>query len=82
MPIRFEPLLDLRADRMPVHDDAAVVGLVEQEGLADPAQVRLELLIDRDAGTNAGVHEQIIAEAAGIDEAPQELLMLLAGSPP
>src|SRR5213076_3557880 len=28
------PLLDLRTDRVPVHDDATVVGLVEQERLA------------------------------------------------
>ena len=44
------PLLDLRADRVAVDDDEAVIGVVEQERLADPAQVGLALLVERTPG--------------------------------
>src|SRR4051812_38649862 len=43
-------LLDFVADGVAVDDDAAVITVVEQERLADPTQVRLELLLDRNPG--------------------------------
>ena len=68
---------DLGPDGMAVDDDEAMIGLVEQEGLADPAKVGLALLIELDARTNTGVDEEIIAEAAAVVEALEELHMLL-----
>src|SRR6476659_8016805 len=53
-----------------------MVAVVAQERLADPAQVRLSLLVELDPRPNSRMDEQIIAEAAGIDEAPQEGDML------
>src|SRR4051812_17972470 len=66
------PLLDVRADGVTVDYDEAMVGLVEQKRLADPPQVRLRLLFELNAWTNAGVNEQIIAEATGIDKIVQK----------
>src|SRR3954447_4959458 len=57
------PLLDLTADRVPVDDHEAVIGVVGEERLADPSQVRLGLLSKLDARTNSGVHEKVVAEA-------------------
>ena len=71
------PLLHLAADRMAMNHHEAMVGFVEQEGLADPPHVRLSLLLQRNAGPDAGVDEEIVAEAAAIGEALQERDMLL-----
>src|SRR3954471_19624940 len=57
--------LNRRSDRMAVHDREAVIGLIEQKRLADPAQVRLRLLLQLDARSDAGMNEQIVPEAAG-----------------
>ena len=65
---------------MAVNDDKSVIGLVEQEGLADPAQIRLALLVDLDAGANAGVNEEIVAEAAAIIETLEEFDVLPGNS--
>ena len=54
---------------MSVNDDEPVVGLVGQERLADPAQVRLGLLVERDSRADPGVNEQVVAEAAGVGKA-------------
>src|SRR6476469_1330296 len=70
-------LVDGAADGMAMNDDKAVIGLVVEERTANPAQVRLPLLVEQYAGTDAGMDEQIVAEAAGIDEAPQERDMVL-----
>ncbi len=43
------PLVDRRADGVAVDDDESVVGLVDEKRLADPAQVRLALAVERDA---------------------------------
>ena len=51
------PLLNLRPDRMAVNDHEPVIRLVEQEGLANPAQVGLQLVLESDVGTNARVNE-------------------------
>ena len=48
---------------MAVDNDEAVVGLVEQERLANPAEVRLALLIERDAGPR--FERGRLGEAAG-----------------
>src|SRR6476620_7475519 len=69
--------LDFRADRMPMDDHESVIGVVVQERLADPAKVGLTLLLDLDPGADARVDEEIIPEAAGVDKASEELLMLL-----
>src|SRR6266851_3692889 len=74
------PLIHLIRDGMPVDDDEAMVALVEQEGLADPAQVRLALLVDLDARPDSGMDEQIVTEPAAIDEGLDELDMLLGYS--
>ena len=54
---------------MAVDDDEAVVGLVEQERLADPAKVGLLLLVDSIPGRMPAWTNKIVAEAAAIDEA-------------
>ena len=76
MPIRFAPLLHLGADGVTVDDDESVVAVVEQEWLADPAKVGLGLLLELNPGPDTGVDEQIIAKAATIREALEELDML------
>ena len=43
------PLLDLGPDGMPVNHDEPVVGVVGEERLADPPQVELGLLVERDS---------------------------------
>ena len=58
---------------MAVDHDEAVIGLVEQEGLADPSEVGLALLFELNPGPDAGVDEQIITEAAAIGKALEEL---------
>lgn len=61
-------LFNLGADRVPMHNDAAMVGIVEKERLSDPAQVLLELVLDCNPGTDSSVNEEIVPEAARIDE--------------
>src|SRR3712207_5247585 len=56
------PLFDLLNNRVAVHDYAAVLLGVVEEGLSNPTQVGAGLLLDRDAGANPGVHEKIVAE--------------------
>lgn len=46
---------------MPVNDELSEVLLVQQEVLPDPQQVFILLLIERDAGPHAGMHEKEIA---------------------
>src|SRR4051812_24268682 len=70
------PLFDIRRDRVSMDDDKAVIRLIEQERLANPPEVRLILLLERNAGADAGMDEEIIAEAARIDEASKELDVL------
>ena len=69
-------LVDFVGNGVSVDDDEAVVAFVEEKRVADPPQVRLALLVDLNAGPDAGVDEQIIAEAAAVGEAFQELDML------
>src|SRR4051812_45949231 len=71
------PLLHFGADRMAVDHDEAVLTVVEQERLPDPAQVGLLLPVERNSGANAGVDEQEIAELAAVDEASKEFDMLI-----
>ena len=55
-----------------MHDHAAMIMAVGQEGAADPAQIMGLLLVDRDARADAGMDEQIIAEAERVAEAFEE----------
>ena len=73
-PVR--PLFDLMGDRVTVDDDIAMVRVVQQEGLADPAEVRLPLLLQDNSRPNSSVDEQVVAEAACIDEPFEEFDML------
>lgn len=73
-PVRL--LLDFVANRVPMDDDAAVIGVVEQERLPNPAQIGLQLFLDADPWPNPRVDEQIVTEAAGIGEAVEELAVL------
>ena len=82
MPIRFVFLLHFRRDGVAVDDDDAVVGIVEQERLADPSQIGLPLLLERDPGPDPGVDEQIVAEPEGVDEVGDELDVRLRDGPP
>src|SRR5215217_5051738 len=65
--------LDPVGDRVAVDDDESMLLAVAEEGLADPAQVLHMLIVDRDAGANAGMDEEIVAEAERVAEAFQEL---------
>ena len=77
MPMRFGRSSTVGGDGVTVDDDESMVPFVEQEWFADPAQVGLALLVERDPGPDPGVDEQIVAEAAGVDEALQELDVLI-----
>ena len=57
---------------MAVDDDAAEIRVGVQERLADPHQIPFGLLVQRHAGPEAGVNEQIIALAVGQREAAEE----------
>src|SRR6478672_1503351 len=72
-PDPVSPLLNLGADGMAVDHDESVIGVVKQEWRANPAKVGLGLLLELDPGTDPGMDEQIIAKAAGIHEAVEEL---------
>src|SRR6185369_4497260 len=72
----------LVADGVAMDDDETVVGLIEQERLADPSQVGLELPVELDAGANARMDEEIIPEPAGIGEGLEELHLLLRNRAP
>ena len=61
------------ADGMPMDHHEPVIAVVEQERLADPAQVGLPLLVKRDARANSGMDEEVIAEAASIGETTEKL---------
>ena len=50
-----------------------MVGVVEQERFANPAKVSLGLLFEVDPRPDSGVDEKIVAEAAAIGEALQEV---------
>src|SRR3569623_269454 len=67
--------LDGITDGVAMDDDEAVVGLIPEEWLADPAQVRLLLPFDLHSRPDTGMDEKIISETAGIGERPQELDM-------
>ena len=71
------PLLDRGRDGVPVNHHKTMVGLVKKEGVTDPAQIRLKLLVELDTRPDAGVDEQEITEPAGIDEAFKELDVVL-----
>jgi hypothetical protein len=60
-----------------MNDDEAVIGFIAEEGLADPSQVGLGLLVEVDSGPNSSVDEEIIAETAAIHEAFEELDVIL-----
>ena len=51
-----------------MNDHHAMIAVVEQERLADPAQVGLGLFVERNAGADTGVNEEIVAETAAIGE--------------
>src|SRR5258707_8439804 len=61
------------ADGMPVDDDEAMIAVVEQERLADPAQIGLALPVELDARTNSRMDAEVIAESAGIGKTTEEL---------
>ena len=65
-------VLDHRHDGVAVHDLEAEVGGRAQERLANPDQVVAILRLERDARADAGVHEQVAADAqrqrAGVEE--------------
>jgi hypothetical protein len=69
--------LHLGPDRMAVDDDEAMVGIIKQERLSNPAQVRLTLLVNFHAWPDPSVDEQIVAEAAAVVEALEKSHMLL-----
>src|SRR5271156_2339189 len=54
-----------RRRRVAMHHDDAEILLARQERLADSQQIVVRLPVRRDAGTNAGVAEQIAALAMG-----------------
>src|ERR1044071_1550125 len=58
--------LDLRLprDRVPVDDDLAEILLAAEELLADPEHVLVGLVVERDAGADAGVDEEEVALGA------------------
>jgi hypothetical protein len=58
-----------------MNDDEAVVAIIEQERLADPAHIVLALLVEIDARPDPRMDEQIVAKAAAIGEALQEFHM-------
>lgn len=60
---------------MAVDDDEAVVGIVQEERFADPAEVRLLLLVKLDSGPDPGMDEKELAETAAVDEALEKLDM-------
>ena len=66
---------------MAVNHDDAVVGVVEQERLADPSKIGLPLLLERDPRPDPGMDEQIIAEPEGIDEVGDEVGMRFRDGP-
>ena len=68
-------LVYLMTNRMSVDDDEAVIAVVAKEWLADPAQVGLALMLQANARAYPGMHEQVIAKAARIDECLEELDM-------
>src|SRR5206468_7344528 len=70
-PVR--PLLDGLGDGVAMDDDEAVIAVIVEERFADPPQVGLALLVELDARPNAGMDEQIVAEAAAVGEALKEL---------
>src|SRR5438309_3162848 len=70
------PLVDALENRMAVDDDAAMVVRVAEEWVANPPEVGAVLLFDGDAGADAGVDEQIVAEREGVAEAFEEVAML------
>ncbi len=49
-------------NRVAVNHHHAVIDLARQEILADPAQVLVHLILQREAGANAGMDEQIVAD--------------------
>ena len=55
-----------------MHDDLAVVSLQLQELAPDPDEIVGVLLLDADAGTNAGMHEQKISARVTVVQALQE----------
>src|SRR5687767_4319807 len=64
--------VDLLGDGVAMDDDEAMVVAVLEERFANPAQVGLALIGERNAGPDAGVDEQIGANPEGIDEAQEE----------
>src|SRR5579883_3462435 len=55
------PYLGRLCDAVPVDYDLAVVALVVEEGLADPKDILVLLVVERDAGKDAGMDEKIVA---------------------
>src|SRR5688500_13008371 len=53
-------------DGVAVDDDDAMVAPVVEEAFADPAEVATDLLVERHAGADPGMDEQIIAEAEAV----------------
>lgn len=61
---------------MPVHHHQAMVATVAEKILANPSQVARLLAVFGDAGADAGMNEQIVADADAIHAARQKGLML------
>ena len=61
---------------MTVDHREAVVTIIQQERLSDPAQVRLGLLFKLHTGADPGVNEEIVPEAARIHESLEKLRVL------
>ena len=66
------PLSDAVRDRVAMDDDQAMVAIVEQERLADPAKVGLVLVLDRYPWPDSGMNEEIVAKPAGVGKALEE----------
>ena len=64
-------------DGVAVDDDEAVIGAALEESVANPAEVLGALLGDRHARADAGMDEQIVAEAEAVGHAFEEGPVLL-----
>src|SRR5690242_6227475 len=66
-----------RGDGVAVHDDLAVLRLGLEKLVANPQQIFFDLLLERNARTNAGVNEEVVAFAMRQGQARHEAAVAL-----
>src|SRR3546814_7133263 len=69
-------LVGLCRDAVAVDDHLAMIGRIIEELLANPAQVGQRLLVERYAGQDAGMNEDIVADFDHILSHAEEMDML------